>query len=653
MTPHRILLLSSTALVLTASRLFTAEPLLHPLFSDHMVFPRDKTTPVWGWTKAGQEVEVSFAGQTAKAKAGEDGRWEVKLNPIPASAEPQTLTASTAGASQTISGVLVGDVWICSGQSNMEWPVAASNNADQEIAAANHPKLRLFTVPKKTTYIPVSRPEAAWTTTTPETIKNFSAVGYYFGRELLQTQNVPIGLINTSWGGTIAEAWVSREGLASLKDFAPALEATKPFAEGKADPEEAFFAALDAWVAERDPAGLFGDELHAADFDDTAWPVRVLPESWNKDAIPDYHGVMWVRRTFEVSEARAAQGGRLALGPVDAYTSVWLNGQPLSAPRAYKTNLTLDVPAGLLKAGENVLAIRLAGADVTGFKAKPEEFVLAGPKDSNVASLPLKGEWRWRSGKGKGEALAFPTRYSSGPNFVTVLSNGMIEPLVPFAVKGAIWYQGESNASRAAQYRKLLPALITDWRKRFGTGDFPFFIVQLANFMARDEKPVDSQWAELREAQLFTARTVPQSGLASAIDIGEADDIHPRNKQDVGKRLALEARRVAYGENIESRGPAFKALQIEVGKVRVSFDHAEGLNVKGGGEPKGFAIAAKDGPYVWAKAELQGNEIVLSSPEVPQPARVRYAWGNNPETNLYNAADLPAEPFRTDGPDAK
>ncbi len=625
-------------------------PLLHPLFTDHLVFPRDKAAPVWGWTKPGQEVEVKLGEQAARATAGADGRWEVKLGPLAASDEPRTLTVSTAGANRTVSDVLIGDVWVCSGQSNMEWPVSHSDNAEQEIAAATHPTLRLFTVAKKTSYTPVALPEGEWAPTTPETIKDFSAVGYYFGRELIATQKVPIGLIDSSWGGTIAEAWVSRDGLEPLKDFASALQDTKSFSTGEADAEQTFFDGLQRWIVERDPAGLFGGDLAAFEFDHSAWPVRVFPEAWKAGAIPDFHGVLWLRRSFEVPEDRAAHGGRLVLGPVDDFVSVWINGQPLDAPRAYKTNVTLDVPAGVLKPGRNVIALRLADAEVLGLRAKPEEFVLAAPAGGAQPSIPLAGEWRWRSGQGKGEKLPFPTRYGSGPNHVTVLSNAMIEPLVPFAIKGAIWYQGESNASRAAQYQKLLPALITDWRKRFATGDIPFFIVQLANFMARDEKPVESQWAELREAQTLTARAVPGAGLAVAIDIGEEKDIHPRNKQDVGKRLALEARRVAYGEAIESQGPTFKSLTVEIGKVRVAFDHAEGLAVKGDGEPKGFAIAAKDGPFVWAKAEVQGQEVVLSSPEIAQPARVRYAWGNNPETNLYNAAGLPAEPFRSDAP---
>jgi sialate O-acetylesterase len=299
------------------------------------------------------------------------------------------------------------------------------------------------------------------------------------------------------------------------------------------------------------------------------------------------------------------------------------------------------VPAGVLRAGVNVIAVRVVdGGGGGGFLPTPSGLqLLPHGESASRQAVPLSGQWRYKTGKPLGELPPFPPRLTQNPNLVTVLSNGMIEPLVPFAIKGAIWYQGESNAARAEQYRKLLPALIADWRRRFRVGEFPFLIVQLANFRARDPQPLDkSEWAELREAQTLTARKVPRCGLALAIDIGEENDIHPANKQDVGKRLALEARRVAFGERVESQGPAFQSMRIEAGKARIKFAHADGgLVVKDGGTAaKGFALAGRDGRWVWASGEVSGEEVIVSSPEVAEPAAVRYAWASNPETNLYN-----------------
>ena len=466
------------------------KPFLSPLFSDNMVLQRDIADPIWGWTTPGAEVKVTMAGKTLTTKAGDDGKWMTK---IPAHKAGGTYSIAVAGNQNVVlNNVTFGDVWICSGQSNMEWGMKLVNNTPEEIAAANYPNIRLFTVQKRIAFAPVTGMQkdtenlfGVWSPTTPETISKgggagFSAVAYFFGREIHKQTGIPIGLIHTSWGGTIAEAWVSKNSLSSMPDFAQSITQVDSVAQGTLTPN-----------------------------------------------------------------------------------------------------------------GENKL--------------------------------------------------------QNNPNLVTVLNNAMINPLVPFAIKGAIWYQGESNAGRAAQYQTLLPTLIADWRKQFGVGDFPFYIVQLANFMAQDTEPKNDPWPFLREAQTLTAQKVKNSGIAVAIDIGDEKDIHPRNKQDVGKRLAFNALAKTYKMKVAFSGPTLKGMKASGDKAVISFDNVNGgLMTKNGDKVMGFQIAGEDKKFYFADAQIVGNTVVVSSPQVAKPAAVRYAWANNPTVNLYNKADLPAVPFRTD-----
>jgi sialate O-acetylesterase len=452
-------------------------PFLSQMFTSNMVLQRNMKDAIWGWTEPGKEVTVSIGGKTAKATADAQGKWLARVGPLHVGG-PYKLTVS---GPQTVEldNILVGDVWICSGQSNMEFGLGNATNAPQEIAEADYPQIRLYTVQKTISTEPrtdLGKDDGQlfgqWSVCTPKTVatggwNGFTAVGYFFGRELYKQTNVPIGLIHTSWGGTIAEAWTSDQALRPLKDFDNAL-----------------------------------DHLD-------------------------------------------------------------------------KTN-------------------------------------------------------------------------KSNPNVPSVLYNGMIAPLVPYGIKGAIWYQGESNAGRAYQYRKLLPTMIGDWRTRWGEGEFPFYIVQLANWQALQTQPGDDAWAELREAQSMTAKDVPHAGIAVTIDIGDAADIHPKDKQDVGKRLALNALVKDYGKKIEYSGPVYKSLHVEGNKVVLTFDHVGGgLTVKGD-KPMGFAIAGDDKKWVWGDAQIVGHTIVVSSPQVTKPVAVRYAWHINPICNLYNKEGLPASPFRTD-----
>jgi sialate O-acetylesterase len=618
-------------------------PFVHRLFNDHMVFPRDIEAPVWGWCEPGKEVTVSMAGKSAKAVAGPDGRWQVKLGPFGAGGPHELMI--TGPKEEKITDVLVGDVWICSGQSNMEWGVHSSNNAQEEVAKANHPKIRLFYVPKRISTEPQRQVVADWDVCSPQSVAGFSAVGYFFGRMLHEQTGIPIGLINSNWGGTVAEAWTSAGALKTMEDFKGAVE---DFERMTKHGQEDFEQIMSEWWKRNDPGSAGGLGFADPMVDVNGWKTMNLPGNWEGQGLPGFDGIVWFRRDFELPENWTDKDAQLHLGAIDDRDTTWVNGSKVGEmsdwnhPRVYK------VPKKLLKAGRNTIAVRvLDTGGGGGFHGSPEQMKLERDGGDSIA---LAGEWRWHMTKSLGEVSQPPMRLDNNPNAITVLSNGMIACLEPFAIKGAIWYQGESNASRAEQYRRLLPTMIKDWRQRFGVGDFPFYIVQLANFMDPTNEPVQSGWAELREAQLWTALNVPHTGIAVTTDIGDAKDIHPRNKQDVGKRLALEALAKTYGKQLVHQGPLYKEMKVEGNAIRLVFDHVGGGLECRGDKLAGFAIAGADGKFVHAQARIDGATVVLTADGIAQPTAARYGWANNPPATLFNKDGLPASPFRTDAP---
>ena len=504
MSAIRSLILSFAVLAVAA--VAGAEVLLHPLFSEHMVLQQDERIPVWGKAAPGEKVTVTIGRRKGDDRANENGDWMVRLRSLDAGG-PYEITVAGENNTLTVSDVLVGEVWVASGQSNMAWTVSRSMNAEQEIANADYPQMRLFSVPRKTADTPQETVEAQWQVTTPETIPNFSAVAYFFGRELYARLDVPIGLIHTSWGGTPSEAWTSLEKLQETPAAKPILNRWEDILAKHPQAQEGYLKQLVEWKQAAEQAEKDGKKI----------PQKPQPP-WG----PDHH----------------------------------------------------HRPANLY--------------------------------------------------------------------------NAMIAPLVPYAIKGAIWYQGESNASRAYQYRTIFPAMIEDWREQWDQGKFPFLFVQLANFRERKEEPGESDWAELREAQ-FMALDLKNTGMAVIIDIGEADDIHPKNKQDVGKRLAHWALAEEYGEDVVASGPLFDSARFRGDSVVLRFDYADGGLVARDGGLKGFSIAGSDREFIWADAEIIGRKkIRVSSDKVSRPVAVRYGWADNPECNLYNEAGLPASPFRTD-----
>ncbi|HYE07383.1 MAG TPA: sialate O-acetylesterase [Planctomycetota bacterium] len=621
-------------------------PLVHPLFSAHAVLQRGLTLPVWGWAEPGAAVTVEIGGRSSEAIAGADGAWRTSIGPFEAGG-PYELAVVVGARRHDAADLWFGDVWLCSGQSNMQWPVAQSAEAEAELSNASHPQIRLFTVPNRTSFEPQPLVTAEWRTCDRDSVAGFSAVGYFFGRHLLDEIKVPIGLINASWGGTIAEAWVSAAALAAHRDFAPALDALTQQVERLRTGTLDYPAQVEAWYRENDPGttGAWQDQA----IDATAWQAMDLPRHWPGD----FDGVVWFRREIDLPASWAGRDLVLRLGAIDDRDRTWVNGVMVGSTDRHDQGRDYRVPGAAVKAGRNVIAIRvLDTGGPGGLWGEPGQLALELP-GSGDAALPLTGPWSWRESVALRDAkTVLPLPPDDGnPNLVTVLSNAMIEPLVGFGLKGAIWYQGESNAGRAHQYRTLLPALIGDWRTRWGQGDFPFLIVQLANFTDPPVEPGPSEWAELREAQAITARDVPNCGLAVTIDVGEARDIHPRNKQDVGTRLALVARRIAYRQDVVSHGPVLtgSAVSADGASLRLTFACAPPLVARGGDRLVGFAVAGEDQRWAWADAVIDGESVVLSSPRVAKPVAARYAWATNPGgCNLSDASGLPASPFRTD-----
>ncbi len=627
-------------------------PFVHQLFSDDMVLQRRVKFPVWGWTTPGASVTVEMRGRKATAVADAQGKWMARLGPFEAGG-PYTLTISGPRA-LTLKNVLVGDVWLASGQSNMEMGVTQVNNAREEVARADYPQIRLFAVPKVIATEPQSTVNGRWLVCNPTNITiggwgGFSAVAYFFGRQLHRELGVPIGLIHSSWGGTVAEGWVSAEALAEMPDFRAAIknleETVAASKSGPANLEE----RMEEWWKANDPGSAAVPVWADPSVDVSGWKTMRLPQAWEDAGLPDFDGVVWFRRTFELPAEWAGRDLKLSLGPVDDRDTTFVNGVRVGGMNLWNDERTYRVSAKLLKPGINTVAVRVLDTGVTGgLYGKPEQLYIQ-PVEGASAPLSLAGDWSYRASVALDNVKTPPQTSGEDLTLVNARYNGMIAPLLPFSIKGAIWYQGESNVGRAAQYEKIMAILIRDWRTRFGVGEFPFLLVQLANFLNRRDAPSDSAWARLREAQLHISQRVPRTGLAVVIDIGEANDIHPKNKQDVGRRLALAALFIAYGKKLEYSGPIYRSMKVEGERVRLSFDHTgSGLIAKDGERLTGFAVAGEDRRFVWADAVISGSEVVVSSPQVKKPVAVRYGWADNPALNLYNREGLPASPFRTD-----
>ena len=650
------------ALLLAGSMSARAQVKLQPLFTDNMVLQQQADVPIWGEDKAGKKVTVTTSWDKRKhtTTTAANGKWKVSVA-TPKAGGPYSITISD-GKTVRLNNVLIGEVWLCSGQSNMEMPIVGWGNDYFEAEhkdADNHPNIRLLQLNLVASMTPDTHFTArnnGWTVCNYTNLAPFSATAYFFGRDLEKHLNVPIGLIQTCWGGTVAEAWTGKESLELDPDFTKGLKNLSEMSASKENAMKKYEADKLQWqknVDSKDAGMKNGKAVWAAPgFNDKSWMTMKVPGLFSQNGLEKFDGLVWFRHTVDIPSSMKGKALTLRLGSVDDIDVTYFNGVRIGQTEGWAKERVYQIPARLVKAGRNVIAVRNldTGGD-GGLYGKTEQFRLTadGQKgaEKGTQEINLSGEWRYKVSTGMQELPAMPANPHGNPNLPTVLYNAMINPLIPYTIKGAIWYQGEANASRAYQYRDLLPLMINDWRSRWGYR-FPFYIVQLANFMARHDHPTESAWAELREAQALTTN-LDNTGVSCTIDIGMEKDIHPSNKQDVGHRLALIARAKTYGQNVEFSGPLYKSYEIMGHCIRIHFDHTTGgLKTNDDRPVTGFAIAGPDHVWHWATATIDGNSVIVSSDKVKFPVAVRYAWADNPACNLYNGANLPAFPFRTD-----
>lgn len=626
-----------------------AEITLPLLFSDGAVVQRDRPLPVWGWATPGATVQVTFDGAKATAVAGSDGAWRAQLA-AHAAGGPYLLTVREGDAEAVaVRDVLVGDVWLASGQSNMEWPVSQAQGAEQQIAGANDAGIRHFKVPKSWSGEPETRLAGGqWRPASPQAVGEFSAVAYSFARELrARDRHVPIGIVDSTWGGSRIEAWMDAESLG----VEPAAMAAKMrevrLAEDRALAEAR--ARLARWPANPDDASW-----KDADLDDGDWDVIPVPGLW-ENAGYKMDGVAWYRTSFELSAAEAAKGVTLGLGMIDDSDETWVNGTRVGGlTNRWDARREYRVGPEALRSGTNHIAVRVTdtggGGGIHDVHSDPERHV-----EADLPYIqPLGGSRRGLPGQWKFRPAAVTVVVDDDKNQIhTLLFNRMIHPLQPYPLRGFLWYQGESNANTVAdahRYRDQFASLIRSWRAGWAQPDLPFLWVQLASFRSGADTASESPWSVLRESQSATLG-LPGTAQVVTIDIGDPDDIHPRNKQEVGRRLALAARHIVYGESLVYSGPVYRAVEFEGRNARIAFDtQGSTLAVRGGGQVvNGFEVAGDDRRFHPAQATIEGDGVVVSSEAVAQPKAVRYAWRDNPEdADLANREGLPASPFRTD-----
>ncbi len=642
---------------------------LPAILSDHMVLEKSASTVIWGKADPGENISIALAGQSATAKTGDDGRWKTSLDLSQAAAGPHEMVVKGNNEIR-VRDVMIGDVWLASGQSNMQFILRGALGDAEELAAPPNPMLRHFKVKVTPSLDPLDDCEGAWEIAEPKTAGDFTAVGYFFAKALQKELGGPVGIINSSLGGTASESWTSGDGMLKDPELGAAASAQWKEAKGYSEAKRKWEEEFAAWTKSVDrPDRRKGNasEFAAVDADLSGWKTLKLPGA-APGALP---GARWFRRTVEVPANRVGKDLFLVLGEIEGFEEIYWNGELIGSltpethpgapyPRRY------DVPGAKVKAGPNVLAIRVFSPATPGgmvgrvFKA---------------GTAGLMGDWLTRveyefPGPPAVPMPVQPPGPRSPQGVASALYNGMIHPILPYTIEGVIWYQGEGNASRAWQYRTAFPLLIADWREKFGRADLPFYFCQLANHGKKISEPVTENWAELREAQSLALK-LPHTGQAILIDLGEGGNIHPANKRDVGERLAKIALAKTYGKSVPYSGPVMESSSIEGNKVRVRFGHTDGGLVarplpenenifvpEGRTQPlvrnspdsevEGFAICGKDGKWVWADAKIDGNDVVVWSDKITEPFAVRYAWADNPTANLYNGAGLPASPFRTD-----
>ncbi|MDP5198181.1 sialate O-acetylesterase [Flavobacterium sp. DG2-3] len=609
------------------------------IFSDGMVLQRNKQIPIWGFADANESIEVHFNKQIKKTTADKNGKWTLNLTAEKAGGPFELIIIGKNKI--TIKNVLVGEVWICSGQSNMEFQVFKTMNSEKEIADANYPMIRHFGVAQDLNGTPKDDlKQGKWEEADPANVGSFTAVGYYFARKLYSELKIPIGIINTSWGGTNVETWTSREAFEKSDEF-KSMIANVPTVDINAIFETYKKSVLDNLkkVQGFEVSMENEEQFKNANFQDKNWPEIKAPSLWENQQIGNIDGIVWMRKTIVLTAEQAKKEAILHLAKVDDEDKTYVNGVEVGTNNLWDAKRIYKIPANVLKEGTNVIAVRITDySGGGGIYGDPSDLKIDF-KDSN---LPLEGFWKFN---------VIKVRIEVSPNsYPSLLYNAMVNPLVPYAIQGALWYQGEANVWRAKQYKKAFPLMINDWRSKFKQGDFPFYFVQLSTF---DEFGGNSQkgsrWAELREAQSETLK-LPNTGMAVTTDIGNAKDIHPTNKQDIGLRLAAIAMNNIYGKKQVHSGPTYKSQEIKGNQIILTFDNiGSGLSTPNNDELKGFEIAGADKVFHSAKAIIKDNKIIVSSEKVQNPVAVHYGWADDDTNiNLFNKEKFPASPFRTD-----
>ncbi len=635
-----------------------AGELLHPLFSDHVVLQREAPIRVWGTATAGERVVVALADSRAEALADRNGQWNLLLAAKGAGG-PYTLTAtSSSGVSERVDDVMVGDVWLCSGQSNMVLQVHRALDSRAEIANANSDSVRLLTVPLTSSPVPQSQfaGPIEWRRVTSESIAEYSAACWYFARELQKTVNVPMGLITAAWGGSKIESWMSAAALRAMGGYEQGLDI---LATSVADPWLAsaqWGAVWEQWWRQQPTHGAKPWSVKATG----EWrraPAELGPwEQWGDARLSSYNGMVWYRTTVTLSAAQATQAATLSLGQVDEVDQTWVNGRPIGARMASRlspreraapivgtgSNRTYRLPRGALTSADNVIVINVLDTYASGGLRGPASARFLRLDDGT--NIPLDAEWLYQLPPDKiGTPPRAPWENVAG---LGVIFNGMIAPLTSFGVRGVVWYQGESNTEAPSEYGRLLQGFMSDWRARFGK-PLPFLVVQLANFGAPPTRSTASGWAELREQQRRTVEQDPHAGLAIAIDLGERDDIHPANKQELGRRLARVARHVVFNEPLPPSGPRVRSARKEGERIIVAFaDVTDSLVTYSARRPIGFELCGADQASCrFVDADLMGDRVSIDASASPDATRVRYCWADSPVCTLYDQLRLPAGPF--------
>lgn len=595
---------------------------LPKLMSDRMVLQRDIELKIWGWADAGEKVTVRFQGKYYDTEPDTEGKWFVMLPPQKAGG-PFNMEVNEI----IIRDILIGDVWLCSGQSNQETPIARLVDMFPEINVSNNHMIRHYKVPTQNTVESVKEEitgDAQWYSATASDVMNWTALAYFYAQEAYAHTKVPVGMLVSSLGGSAIESWISQE---HLKEF-PRLFIDQEALKGMKE-------------AEKDKGA---NKWNLKDWNDSGWATMNVPGRWRENGVNN-RGVVWHRKDFDLPASMDRKHAKLYMGTLVDSDSVFVNGRFVGTTSYMYPPRKYDIPAGILRQGKNNITVRLTANAGNGEFIADKSYKIVG----DDLEIDLTGVWKYKVGKDLSEVKQYSDRLTNLISAGSGLYNGMIYPIRDYKVKGAIWYQGESNTGNAREYATLMKSLIANWQEVFDMPEMPFLLVQLPNFLAKSQQPSESGWAGIREAQQKTVLEVPHTAIAITYDLGEWNDIHPLNKRDVAHRLFLGARKIVYGEKLVSSGPIYKDMKVEGNKIILTFSET-GNGLTSNGKPlKHFAIAGEDRKFVWAEAEIKGNKVVVSSPEVKNPVAVRYAWANNPEeANLRNKEGLLASPFRTD-----